>query len=170
MVTASANMAVRESFDRGPSAFCAPRCKCGVSSSINSRKPMPSRKPKAAGSTLLQSALPPCRLRHRKHPHWPSSEHRLGLCGHPLSRQNTEVARTHPDFHSPQVLRRDPACHSRQYVREQHCGDYRAGEIKIPQPELKLRNFKNPLFLRSQTSDNLQLLRRNPDHWKFCSL
>ena len=51
MVTASANIAVLERCERGPSGLSAPICRCGVSSSIISRNPIPNRNPTAAGMT-----------------------------------------------------------------------------------------------------------------------
>ena len=51
MVTAIASMAVRESREWGPSGLSVPICKCGVSSSIISRNPIPNRNPTAAGIT-----------------------------------------------------------------------------------------------------------------------
>ena len=56
MVTASASIIVRESFDFGPSAVCAPMCRCGVNSSINSRNAIPAKNPTAAGITPLSPA------------------------------------------------------------------------------------------------------------------
>ena len=52
MVTARASMAVRERWARRPSGLSVPICRCGVSTSMSSRKPMPNRKPTAAGTTL----------------------------------------------------------------------------------------------------------------------
>ena len=51
MVTARASMAVFDNCERIPSGLSVPICRCGVSSSIISRNPMPNRKPTAAGST-----------------------------------------------------------------------------------------------------------------------
>ena len=51
MVTARASIAVFERCDLMPSGFSVPIWRCGVSSSISSRKPMPNRKPMAAGTT-----------------------------------------------------------------------------------------------------------------------
>ena len=45
-------MAVLDSFECKPSGLSVPICRCGVSSSISSRNPIPSRNPTAAGSTL----------------------------------------------------------------------------------------------------------------------
>ena len=54
MVTARASIAVRDNLERGPSGRSEPRCRCGVNSSRASRKPIPSRKPTAAGITDCQ--------------------------------------------------------------------------------------------------------------------
>ena len=52
MVTAKASMAVFDRWERIPSGLSVPMCKCGVSSSISSRNPIPNRNPTAAGITL----------------------------------------------------------------------------------------------------------------------
>ena len=57
MVTASANIAVRESLLRGPSGVLVPMWRWGVSSSMNSRNAIPNRKPTAAGATAHGPAL-----------------------------------------------------------------------------------------------------------------
>lgn len=49
MVTARASIAVFDRCERMPSDLSVPICRCGVSSSISSRQPMPNRKPMAAG-------------------------------------------------------------------------------------------------------------------------
>ena len=51
MVTARASMAVRESRECGPSGVLVPKWRWGVKLSIAKRKPIPSRKPTADGST-----------------------------------------------------------------------------------------------------------------------
>lgn len=51
MVTARASIAVFDRCERMPSGLSVPICRCGVSSSISSRQPMPNRKPTAAGIT-----------------------------------------------------------------------------------------------------------------------
>ena len=51
MVTARASIAVFDRCERMPSGLSVPICRCGVSSSISSRKPMPNRNPTAAGIT-----------------------------------------------------------------------------------------------------------------------
>ena len=51
MVTARASMAVLERWERMPSGLSVPMCRWGVSSSMSKRKPMPKRKPTAAGRT-----------------------------------------------------------------------------------------------------------------------
>ncbi len=52
MVTARASIAVFDRCERRPSGLSVPICKCGVSSSISNRNPMPNRNPTAAGNTL----------------------------------------------------------------------------------------------------------------------
>ena len=51
MVTARASIAVFDRCDRMPSGLSVPICRCGVSSSMSNKKPIPNRKPTAAGST-----------------------------------------------------------------------------------------------------------------------
>ena len=55
-VTANTSMAERPSVVCGPSGLSESMCRCGMISSSKSRKPMPSRKPAAAGS----HSIPPC--------------------------------------------------------------------------------------------------------------
>ena len=52
IVTARASIAVFDRCERIPSGLSVPICRCGVSSSISKRKPIPNRKPTAAGITL----------------------------------------------------------------------------------------------------------------------
>ena len=59
MVTARASMAVFDKCERIPSGLSVPICKCGVSSSISSRNPIPSRNPTAAGITDHAPLLSP---------------------------------------------------------------------------------------------------------------
>ena len=78
MVTAKANIAVRDSLERGPSGWLLPMCKWGVTSSISNKKPIPNRKPTAAGNT--------------DHAPFPSS---ISMAG--MSSDQTEAATITPD-------------------------------------------------------------------------
>ena len=51
IVTARASIAVLERLERIPSGLSVPICRCGVSSSMSSRNPIPSKNPTAAGIT-----------------------------------------------------------------------------------------------------------------------
>ena len=51
IVTARASIAVFDRCERIPSGLSVPICRCGVSSSISKRKPIPNRNPIAAGIT-----------------------------------------------------------------------------------------------------------------------
>ena len=51
IVTARASIAVFDKCERKPSGLSVPICRCGVISSISSRKPIPKRKPTDAGTT-----------------------------------------------------------------------------------------------------------------------
>ena len=51
MVTARASIAVFDRCERKPSGLSVPICRCGVSSSMSNRNPIPNKKPTAAGNT-----------------------------------------------------------------------------------------------------------------------